>query len=125
MKWSNSTASRRARDRVIICLVGILILLSGTNAWSGPLADSQMKRLEHLVRHDCGSCHGMTLKGGLGPALLPARLANRDEEGLVQMILHGNPARAMPPWRHLLNEAEVRWIVRRLKQGLDTEGNRQ
>jgi len=31
--------------------------------------------LVDLVRQDCGSCHGMTLKGGLGRSLLPERQA--------------------------------------------------
>ena len=31
-------------------------------------ADSRQAELTHLVKHDCGSCHGMTMKGGLGPA---------------------------------------------------------
>ena len=75
-------------------------------------------RLMHLLRHDCGSCHGMTMRGGLGPALLPETLAEYDEESLVQIILSGNPDRAMPPWAGLLDEAEARWIVRRLKEGL-------
>ena len=30
--------------------------------------------LVNLVRQDCGSCHGMTLKGGLGPDIRPDAL---------------------------------------------------
>jgi hypothetical protein len=37
-----------------------------------PTPRQRQKELIHLVRQDCGSCHGMTLQGGLGPALLPA-----------------------------------------------------
>lgn len=89
------------------------------------LGRDHAEQLDHLLRHDCGSCHGMTMKGGLGPALLPATLRDRDEDGLVQMILYGNPAKAMPPWGALLTETEARWIVRRLKRGLDRKGQNQ
>ena len=41
---------------------------------------ARQKELIHLVRQDCGSCHGMTLQGGLGPALLPATLADKPVE---------------------------------------------
>ena len=30
--------------------------------------------LERLVVQDCGSCHGLTLKGGLGPDIRPQSL---------------------------------------------------
>jgi cytochrome c55X len=71
----------------------------------------------HLVRQDCGSCHGMRLAGGLGPALTPARLADWPDDSLVATILHGRPGTAMPGWQRFMNEAEAGWIVARLKQG--------
>lgn len=73
--------------------------------------------LIRLVREECGSCHGLRLRGGLGPALLPATLAERSEELLVHVILNGRPGTAMPPWRPFLGENEARWIARRLKEG--------
>lgn len=86
-------------------------------------ADSKVteheQQLDHLLRHDCGSCHGMTMKGGLGPPLLPSSLRGRNEDDIVQMILHGSPEKAMPPWAELLTTSDARWIARRLKQGLD------
>jgi cytochrome c55X len=75
--------------------------------------------LRHLLKQDCGSCHGMTLKGGLGPALLPANLDGKPDELLVISILDGRPGTAMPPWRGLLTEAEAEWLVEQLRQGLD------
>lgn len=79
---------------------------------------ARQRELLHLLRHDCGSCHGLTLKGGLGPALLPDDLAGRPEEGLVQIVLDGVPGRPMPPWRGLLPEDEVAWLVARLMEGI-------
>ena len=40
----------------------------------GDLPRERTAALSYLVRQDCGSCHGMTLKGGLGQSLRPAAL---------------------------------------------------
>lgn len=71
-------------------------------------------RLVRLVRQDCGSCHGLRLTGGLGPALLPSTLADKPAESLVAAILDGRKGTPMPPWRGLLTEQEAVWIVERL-----------
>ncbi len=71
-----------------------------------------------MVRQDCGSCHGMTLKGGLGPALTPAALTDRPAESLVVTILSGRPGTAMPPWRNFLSADEAAWIVDQLQRGV-------
>lgn len=73
--------------------------------------------LIELVRQDCGACHGLTLKGGLGPSLEPAALAARDAEQMAYVILNGRRGTAMPPWRGFLSEAEAKWIADALKQG--------
>ena len=76
---------------------------------------ARQQELVRLVRQDCGSCHGMTLKGGLGPALTPEALADKPAEGLVATIVGGRPGTPMPPWRQFLSEDEARWIVLRLQ----------
>lgn len=73
--------------------------------------------LEHLVIQDCGSCHGLTLKGGLGRPLTPEALDYAEPEGLALIILDGVPGTAMPPWRPLLTEDEAMWIAHYLKEG--------
>jgi cytochrome c55X len=73
--------------------------------------------LAHLVRQDCGSCHGLTLKGGLGPALTREALREKPPAGLAATILFGRPGTAMPPWRGFLSEDEAQWVVRRLQEG--------
>ena len=80
---------------------------------AGPDALRQ-KQLIHLVRQDCGSCHGMTLKGGLGPALLPETLRDKPAAGLVATIYYGRPGTPMPPWQQFMSEAEAAWIVDKL-----------
>ena len=74
--------------------------------------------LVYLVRQDCGSCHGMTLKGGLGKPLLPTDVKDTPVEALVSIILDGIPDTPMPPWRGLLSETDAEWIARQLKKGL-------
>ncbi|MFN4192778.1 MAG: c-type cytochrome [Tabrizicola sp.] len=71
--------------------------------------------LEHLVLQDCGSCHGLTRKGGLGRPLTAAALAHADRAGLALIILDGVPGTAMPPWRPILSEDEAMWIADYLK----------
>lgn len=75
---------------------------------------ARQKELVRLVRQDCGSCHGMTLQGGLGPALLPADLRDKPAEGLAATIYYGRPGTPMPPWKQFLSEAESAWIVDQL-----------
>ena len=70
-----------------------------------------------MVRRDCGSCHGMTLQGGLGPALLPDTLRDKPPEGLAATIYYGRPGTPMPPWKSFLSEAEADWIVNKLMSG--------
>lgn len=72
--------------------------------------------LEHMVTQDCGSCHGLTLKGGLGSPLTAGALTNAEPETLATIILDGLPGTAMPPWRPLLTEEEAIWIARYLKE---------
>ncbi len=77
----------------------------------------RQRELLHLVRHDCGSCHGMTLKGGLGPPLLPEYLAGKPVAFLRATILAGRVGTPMPPWQGLISEEEADWLVTRLQEG--------
>lgn len=79
------------------------------------IAPTRTAELEHMVIQDCGSCHGMTMKGGLGRPLTEDALAHADRDGLALIILDGVPGTAMPPWRPLLTEAEALWIADYLK----------
>lgn len=94
-------------------LVFALFLLS-TAAMASEPTPARQKELVHLVRQDCGSCHGMTLQGGLGPALLPANLRDKPAEGLAATIYYGRPGTPMPPWQQFMSEAEAAWVVDKL-----------
>ncbi|HJV24146.1 MAG TPA: cytochrome c [Aromatoleum sp.] len=81
----------------------------------------RQRELVHMVRQDCGSCHGLTLQGGLGPALTPAALRERPREGLVASISGGRPGTPMPPFRGIVSEGEAVWIVERLIEGFPSD----
>lgn len=90
-------------------------------AAAGGPAEPRRSDLVAMVRQDCGSCHGLTMKGGLGPALLPANLADKDPEQMRFVILHGRRGTAMPPWSRFLSDAEAAWVVDLLRKGLPRE----
>lgn len=74
-------------------------------------------QLRHLLLQDCGSCHGLRLTGGLGPALTPEALRGKPRESLVATVLMGRPQTPMPPWAGLLSEDDAGWLVDRLIEG--------
>jgi cytochrome c55X len=100
--------------------IPVAFALAAAAATAAPAEPAPARRAEllHLVRQDCGSCHGLTLKGGLGPSLEPAALAGKDADGLRVVILRGRPGTAMPPWGRFVSETEARWIVEQLQKGL-------
>jgi cytochrome c55X len=81
------------------------------------VGQERQRELVRLVRNDCGSCHGLRLNGGLGPALMPVTLAGKAPEGLREIILRGRAGTAMPSWSSFLSEAEATWIVEQLMNG--------
>ncbi|MEN8132133.1 MAG: cytochrome c [Pseudomonadota bacterium] len=93
-----------------------LVFMIPALVWAEIDPDRQAE-LAYLLSQDCGSCHGMTLKGGLGPPLLPETLRSRPDEGLVAAIMDGRPGTPMPPWRGLLTEQEARWLISVLRSG--------
>ncbi|MEZ5662236.1 MAG: cytochrome c [Burkholderiaceae bacterium] len=104
---------------LLLLLVSPAIAVSAQQAGEPDAARAQA--LVRMVRQDCGSCHGMRLTGGLGPALTPAALADFPLDSLVAVIYHGRPGTPMPPWKAMLSEPEARWIADRLQQGFPEE----
>lgn len=110
------------RAFIVPALAGAL--LTAAAAVAAEPAPARQELLIYRLKQDCGSCHGMTLKGGLGPPLLPAALAGKPDEQLVDVILHGTPDTPMPPWDFELSRAEAAWLVRRMKEGMDHDPSR-
>lgn len=105
--------------------MAVLLLTAAASAVSAQPAGepdaARAQALVHMVRQDCGSCHGMRLTGGLGPPLTPASLADFPLDSLAAVIYHGRPGTPMPPWKAMLSEAEARWVAQRLLQGFPEE----
>ncbi|WP_150523103.1 c-type cytochrome [Roseibium sediminis] len=91
-----------------------LMITAGSATGAELLAPSELLKLVH---QDCGSCHGMSLKGGLGPDIRPQILAHFDVETLSAIVLDGIPGTAMPPWRPLISEADAKRIAEYLLKG--------
>lgn len=91
------------------------VLVSSIGLADEPAPERQLE-LRNMLQHDCGACHGLTLQGGLGPALLPEDLAGKSDASLVDTILHGRANTAMPPWQPFLSADEAAWLVQQLKR---------
>jgi cytochrome c55X len=83
----------------------------------GEISSPRQQELLNMLVQDCGSCHGLRMKGGLGPALLPKNLSGKSAEFITATILNGRPGTAMPPWQLLLLPVEARWMADTLLQG--------
>jgi len=93
------------------------LMLSASLHADGSISASRQQDLRNLLIQDCGSCHGLRMKGGLGPALLPSMLRDKPAEYLSAIILDGRPGTAMPAWRPLISPVEARWLATLLLQG--------
>lgn len=101
-------------------LLIVSLLCAGPGYIPSALAEvdaARQNELLYFVKHDCGSCHGMTLKGGLGPALLPETLSAQPKEFLVSTIMDGRKNTAMPPWKTMLSHEDAVWITEQLQNG--------
>ncbi len=93
----------------------IFTLVFSVNVWAETPSDQRKQELINLLKHDCGSCHGLTLKGGLGSSLLAKDLIDKDDAFLVETILMGRKGTAMPPWQKFISKSEAIWLVKYLR----------
>ena len=96
---------------------GLLLLFVAINCLAAEPSPERQATLRHLLKNDCGACHGLTLQGGMGPALLPDSLAGKPDELLVSTILNGRKGTAMPPWQPFMSRDEALWLIRVLRKG--------
>ena len=102
----------------LLALIPVLVMAAAGSALADPVSPERQAALRNLLLQDCGSCHGLTLRGGLGPALLPADLAGKPAAYIQATILDGRPGTPMPPWRPFLSDADSAWLAETLKRGL-------
>jgi len=107
---------RRPRHRTGMILTCAVMFLPAMGA--ADMTVARQTELLHLLKQDCGSCHGMTLQGGLGPALTPQALNGKLDVMLRDTILNGRPGTPMPPWRPFMGTQEADWLVQVLQRGL-------
>jgi cytochrome c55X len=93
-----------------LLLILITAILAKTSLAGEPSPERQ-STLRNMLKQDCGACHGLSLKGGMGPALLPEALAGKPDDFLISTILNGRPGTAMPPWQPFMNRDEAAWLV--------------
>lgn len=104
----------------ILTLTGVLCATQVVAQDAAPTPE-RSAQLVRMVRQDCGSCHGMRLTGGLGPALTREALSGKPPEFLAAVITHGIPGTPMPPWSALLQGSEALWIAQQLARGFPEE----
>jgi len=110
--------SRLSEPGVAPALLALAFLLFGMAAVrADEPSPARHEALRNLLVQDCGSCHGLTLKGGLGRPLTPDAVADRSAAALAEIILDGIPGTPMPPWRELLTAEEARTIAEFIKRG--------
>lgn len=97
--------------------LALSLLCAARVAAGDGITATRAQQLQNLLTQDCGSCHGLQMKGGLGPALRPQNLVGKSPQYLSQVILYGRAGSAMPPWNGLLTAAEARWMADRLLHG--------
>lgn len=117
--FSGQTALGAGLGLLVWTMAGPGVALAGVDE----PATHRQRELIRMVRQDCGSCHGMRLTGGLGPALTPQALSDKPLESLAYTVYAGRPGTPMPPWGALLTETEAHWIVNRLVAGFPEESD--
>lgn len=90
---------------------------------SAGLSVKEQQSLIYLLKQDCGSCHGLTLQGGLGPALLKKNLKGKPAEYLESVIAYGRAGTPMPPWKDILNKQQIKFLASYLLSDLNTLAN--
>lgn len=97
-------------------IVALLVLMSAFPVFAD-VSVTRQKELRNMIEHDCGSCHGLTRKGGLGPALTTEILQERPYAVLFNAIRDGIDGTPMPPWNGILSDEEILWILHQLREG--------
>lgn len=105
--------------KLLLAGLTALLLPQDTAASEATLSSEQRASLRTLLHQECGSCHGLLLKGGLGPALTSDALQGQTAEQIALTIMQGRPGTAMPAWNRFLQPAESLWLAKFLLHDSD------
>lgn len=110
----------RSLAALTLALLPALLLPQKLVAAEHPPSPERQAVLRALLHQECGSCHGLYLTGGLGPALTPDALKGQTKEQIALTIMQGRPGTAMPPWNRFLQPPESQWLADFLLHASDT-----
>ena len=114
---SNKTPLQLTAAISFIALVTMFMFVSQQSIAGTKTSPERAEELTHMLLHDCGSCHGMTLKGGLGPSLLPEQFKDKNVDYIKYTILYGRSGTPMPPWKSIISEQDATWLAEFLLSG--------
>lgn len=119
LHFSLKRCGRRTLARIGLPVLLTLVDPQQATANDVTLTSEQRLSLRTLLHQECGSCHGLFLKGGLGPALTADALQGQSPEQIALTIMQGRPGTAMPAWNRFLQPAESLWLANFLLQNSD------
>jgi mono/diheme cytochrome c family protein len=78
----------------------------------GPVAEGDPANGEQVFAANCASCHGVNAEGGaLGPTLVSADVAAKDDEFFREAITNGRAGTAMPAWGPILSAQNIEDVI--------------
>ena len=87
--------------------LGVVWALLAASALAQMPTPERQQALVRMVRQDCGSCHGLYLTGGLGPALTPEALADKPLDSMAATIYGGRPCTPLAPRKAMLTDQDA------------------
>jgi cytochrome c55X len=98
-------------------LVFVLLALFASSSFAAEPSAEKQAEIRTMLKNTCSSCHGVDLKGAIGPALKPETLGSKSDELLIDTIYNGRKGTMMSSWKASMNKDEIAWLVGILKSG--------
>ncbi len=91
---------------VISFIISIMFLLGGLIPHA--LAEGDPNMGVDVYKANCASCHGASMEGSIGPALIDnSFVSGSDEAALVGLVVDGRAVNGMPAFKDQLSEQEI------------------
>jgi mono/diheme cytochrome c family protein len=79
---------------------------------AGPTGEGDQANGGEIFVQYCASCHGPDAGGGgLGPSLVSAQVAAKDQAYFQETISKGRTGTSMPPWDGLLSPQQIEDVI--------------